>query len=96
MTKTKTKISAEQVAQLGNLAKISMSDSQKEKLREELSSVLDYFRVLDAVRESEATERQSQDAGNLRADEAGPSDPEGVLKGVPQRKGRFVRAPRVF
>lgn len=32
----------------------------------------------------------------MRPDEVRPSDPEGVLRGVPKKRGRLVRAPRVF
>jgi aspartyl/glutamyl-tRNA(Asn/Gln) amidotransferase C subunit len=95
-TKTKTKITAEDIRRLGNLAKLSMSASEEERLREELSSILEYFRVVDQVREDVAIDQLGDDAANLRADEVGPSDPEGVLRGVPQRKGRLVKAPRVF
>ncbi|MDA4136762.1 MAG: Asp-tRNA(Asn)/Glu-tRNA(Gln) amidotransferase subunit GatC [Thaumarchaeota archaeon] len=96
MTKSKTKITSEQVRQLGNLAKLNMSASEEERLREELSSVLEYFEVIDQVRDNVAIDQLSEDAANLRPDEVKPSDPEGVLRGVPQRKGRFVKAPRVF
>jgi aspartyl/glutamyl-tRNA(Asn/Gln) amidotransferase C subunit len=95
-TKTKTKITAEEVRRLGNLAKLSMSASEEERLREELSSILNYFHIVDQVSEDVVIDQLSDDASNLRADEVRPSDPEGVLRGVPQRKGRFVKAPRVF
>jgi aspartyl-tRNA(Asn)/glutamyl-tRNA(Gln) amidotransferase subunit C len=96
MTKSKTKITSEQVRRLGNLAKLNLSAPEEERLRGELSSILDYFEVIDQVRENVAIDQLSEDAANLRPDEVRPSDPEGVLRGVPQRKGRFVKAPRVF
>jgi aspartyl-tRNA(Asn)/glutamyl-tRNA(Gln) amidotransferase subunit C len=96
MTKTKIKISSEQVRQLGNLAKLSIGVAEEERLRQELSSVLDYFDVIDQVKDDVVIDQASEDAANLRPDVVAPSDPEGVLRGVPQKKGRFVKAPRVF
>jgi aspartyl-tRNA(Asn)/glutamyl-tRNA(Gln) amidotransferase subunit C len=96
MTKSKTKITSEQVRRLGNLAKLNLSAPEEESLPGELSSILEYFEVIDRVRENVAIDQLSEDAASLRPDEVRPSDPEGVLRGVPQRKGRFVKAPRVF
>ena len=96
MTKTKTKISVEQVRQLGNLAKLSMTAAEEETLKSELSSILGYFDAVDQVKDTVAIDRNSIQASVLRSDQVGPSDPEGVLRGVPQKKGRFVKAPRVY
>lgn len=96
MTKSKTKITSEQARQLCNLAKINMSATEEERLRDELSSVLQYFDVVDGVTDEIEVGQSSVEAGNLRPDVVRPSDPEGVLRGVPQKKGRLVKAPRVF
>ena len=96
MTKTKTNITAEEVRRLGELSRLNMSASEEAALREELSSIIGYFRVVDGVRMDVKIEKASEDPSSLRKDEVGPSDPEGVLKNVPQKKGRLVKAPRVF
>jgi aspartyl/glutamyl-tRNA(Asn/Gln) amidotransferase C subunit len=96
MTKAKTKITAEEVRRLGELSRLAMSPSEEEALREQLSSIIDYFRVVDGVEDSFRIDRTTVEASDLREDEVGPSDPEGVLRGVPQKKGRLVKAPRVF
>jgi aspartyl/glutamyl-tRNA(Asn/Gln) amidotransferase C subunit len=96
MTKSKVKITAEQVRQLGNLAKLSMTAAEEESLRAELSSILDYFAIVDAVKDDVAIDQLTLSTEELRKDDVGPSDPEGVFKGVPQKKGRLVKAPRVF
>jgi aspartyl/glutamyl-tRNA(Asn/Gln) amidotransferase C subunit len=96
MTKSKPKITVDDVRRLGALAKISLNSAEEEGLRKELSSILEYFHVVDKVEDGVVVDELKWDAVSLRRDEVGPSDPEGVLKGVPQRKGRFVKAPRVF
>jgi aspartyl/glutamyl-tRNA(Asn/Gln) amidotransferase C subunit len=88
-------ITLDQVRRLAGLSRLTLSSAEEEKLTREFWSILEYFRVVDKVGDSPAPESDS--VGNsLRPDEVGPSDPEGVMKGVPRRKGRFVRAPRVF
>ncbi|MDA4113464.1 MAG: aspartyl/glutamyl-tRNA amidotransferase subunit C [Thaumarchaeota archaeon] len=89
-------VSLEEVRRLASLSRLTMTRPEEERLREELSSILDYFRVVDGVSGHIETGRLAEEAALLRPDEVRPSDPEGVLRGVPHKKGRLVRAPRVF
>jgi aspartyl/glutamyl-tRNA(Asn/Gln) amidotransferase C subunit len=74
-----------------------LSPQEAERLQGELTSILEYFATLDEVDVSKIAEpRDCPRAGGMRQDIVGPSTPEDLLKGVPQRKGRFVKAPRVF
>jgi len=70
--------------------------AEEARLKEELSTILEYFRTVDGTRGSDSPAVPSVEPSELRRDEARPSDGEGVLKGVPRKKGRLVRAPRVF
>lgn len=95
-----SKISSQQVRRLGELAKLNIAQEDEEKLREELSAVLGYFDVIDGAtgegsKDDDPLERPAEPR-DLRPDEPRASDPDGVLKGVPQRRGRLVKAPRVF
>lgn len=92
----KQRITSEQVRQLAALSRLTLTSSQEEELRSELSSILDYFDAVDSVDNAIEPEVRVVEPAALRADKVGLSDPEGVLKGVPQRKGRLVKAPRVF
>jgi aspartyl/glutamyl-tRNA(Asn/Gln) amidotransferase C subunit len=85
-----------QVERLADLSRLSLAPQEGERLRGELSSILEYFATLDKVdiSRSPAASSASRDGG-LREDVVRPSAPE-ILEGVPQRKGRYVRAPRVF
>jgi aspartyl/glutamyl-tRNA(Asn/Gln) amidotransferase C subunit len=92
----KGKITSEQIRQLGNLAKLSMTPTEEESIRKDLSSILDYFGTVDQVGEGVEIDRQVVGPEELRKDEVRPSDPEAVLPSVAHRKGRLVKAPRVF
>jgi len=86
-----------QVERLADLSRLLLGPHEAERLRGELSSILEYFATLDKVDISKipTVAAASQD-GALRQDVVRPSTPEEILGGVPQRKGRYVRAPRVF
>lgn len=85
------------VERLADLARLSFTPEESERLKGELSSILEYFATLDKVDLSKLSppESSGKDQG-LRDDVVGPSIPEEILRGVPQKKGRYVRAPRVF
>jgi len=89
-------VEAPQVERLAELSRLSLSPQEAERLRGELSSILEYFAALDKVDVSEVGPPQSATSGGLREDAVRPSTPDEILQGVPQRKGRYVRAPRVF
>ena len=85
----------EQVRRLASLSRLTLTGPEEETLTGEFSSILGYFRVVDGV--GDAIDTESPSVANVtRPDEVAPSDPEGVMKGVPRRRGRLVRAPRVF
>jgi aspartyl/glutamyl-tRNA(Asn/Gln) amidotransferase C subunit len=94
------KIGREEIRRLANLARISMSSSQEEeeRMREDISSILGYFHTIDGIEDATQVDDDatSLKVTDLRDDEVVPSDPDKLLKGVPHRKGRLVRAPRVF
>jgi len=67
-------------------------------LKVELSSILDYFATLDKVdiaRVPVASQGLTK-TGGKRDDVIGPSNGDEILKGVPEKKGRYVKAPKVF
>ncbi len=86
-----------QVERLADLSRLSLGPREAERLRGELSSILDYFATLDKVDVSSVSfPPESPQRGGAREDVVRPSTPDEILNGVPQRKGRLVRAPRVF
>ena len=83
---------------LAQLARLSLGPREADKLKGELSSILDYFAALDKVdigRARPAPESNGTFGAN-RDDVVRPSDADEILKGVPEKKGRYVKAPKVF
>jgi len=86
-----------QVQRLADLSRLSLAPQEAERLRGEISSILEYFAVLDKVILAKGLPLdESVTEGAQREDAVRPSNPDEILAGVPQRKGRYVRAPRVF
>jgi len=93
----KAAVDLDQIRRLSELSRLSLSPAEAEKMEHELSSVLEYFAVIDkaAVGEGDSPTGETAVAGG-RPDVVGPSPADDILAGVPQRKGRLVRAPKVF
>ena len=94
--KKPTVFGAREVERLAGLARLSLSPQEAQKFGTDLSSILDYFATLDKVDVSRAPEQGEEGGQGLRDDVVQPSTSVEILLGVPQRKDRFVRAPRVF
>lgn len=85
------------VERLADLSRLSLDQQEAERLRVELSSILGYFAALDKLETPMSIPgREASPDGGLRDDVVKPSTPAELLEGVPHRKGRYVRAPRVF
>jgi aspartyl-tRNA(Asn)/glutamyl-tRNA(Gln) amidotransferase subunit C len=85
-----------QVEKLASLSRLALDAEEAERLRGELSSILEYFSTLDRVDVSKVKDVGGRLEPSMREDVPRPSAPEDVLKGVPQKRGRYVKAPRVF
>jgi aspartyl/glutamyl-tRNA(Asn/Gln) amidotransferase C subunit len=96
-TQKAASLDRKQVERLAELSRLALSAREADQLREEFASILGYFATLDGVDVSNATVVNEARAGSgTREDIVRPSIPKELLEGVPQKKGRFVRAPRVF
>ena len=97
-TQKTSSVDLRQVERLADLSRLSLGPQEAERLRGELSSILEYFAALDKVDVSgvaKGADVASRESG-LREDVVRPSLSAEILEGVPQRKGSYVRAPRVF
>jgi aspartyl/glutamyl-tRNA(Asn/Gln) amidotransferase C subunit len=90
-------IDMRQVERLAELSRLALTSQEAERLRGEFASILGYFASLDSVQVPKGAVLQDVPPGSgMRDDVVGPSIPGELLEGVPQKKGRYVRAPRVF
>ena len=96
MVKSK-EITRAQVKHLAWLSRIRISKLEEEKYAEEMSEILRYFKKLDEADTEgvESTYHVVEVTNVMREDEPQTKPSEALLKGVPAKKGRFIRAPRI-
>ena len=92
------KLTLDEVEHIAELAKLGLSDEEKERFREQLSAILEYAEMLQEL----DTEAIPPTAGVLtihsvmRPDEAQPSfDREDVLANAPRTEGDLFRVPPI-
>ena len=87
-----------EVEHIAELAKIELTDAEKELFRDQLARILEYFRKIDELelKDVEPTTHVLDVSNVFRDDKPRESLPPGeVLKNAPEREGRYFKAPRV-
>ncbi|MCI0439715.1 MAG: Asp-tRNA(Asn)/Glu-tRNA(Gln) amidotransferase subunit GatC [Chloroflexi bacterium] len=94
-----TRLTTEEVRHIATLARIGMTDADIEKMRAEMSHILQNFDVLDQV-DTEGVEPTGHSvdlASVMREDRARPSRArDDMLANAPLREGPFVRVKAVL
>ncbi len=93
-------ISKKQVEHIAKLARIELTDQEKEKFTKELSSILDYVEQLNKV-DTKNIERIAQITelkDVMRKDEVKKREKtrDKLLKQAPKRKDSYYKVPKVF
>jgi len=94
----KRHISKEEVEHIAWLARIELSEKEKELFTEQFNKILDYFKKIDEVETEEIPPTYHVlDLVNVyREDKVSPSlPPEKILKNAPKKEKRFFKAPRI-
>jgi len=92
-------ITREEVLHVSRLARLSLSDAEAERLREQLGNLLDYMKQLDRLdtRDVVPTSHAVEMGTPFREDVVHPfGDREALLKNAPDREGDFFRVPRII
>lgn len=93
------KLSKEQVEHIAELARIGISDEEKNKLQEDLGSILDYIDKLQGVG-VDGVEPISHITGlenEIRDDEAGaPPDGKKLIEMAPDKKDGYVKVKKIL
>ena len=93
------RITTEEVRHLALLARIAMTEEEMERMRDQMSIILEQFEVLKQV-DTEGVEPTGHSAdveSVMRDDEVAPSRPlEDVLANAPQREGDFLKVRAVL
>ena len=93
------RLSSEQVLQIALLARLGLTDDEVDKLREQLSNILENFEVLQQVDTSNAPPTaQSITLQNvIKSDDVAASLPQNqILANAPRREGEFFRVRPVL
>ncbi len=96
---TEPKISLKDVEHVARLARLELSEADKERMRRELDSILSYIDKLRAV-DTEGVEPTSHAVpltNVMREDVTRPSFPQSdMLANAPERSGDFFRVPKII
>lgn len=86
-----------EIEHLAWLARIELTKKEKAMFVKQLGGVIAYFEKIDEVDTEgvEPTYHVSDLTNVFRPDEPRFCDVEPILRNVPERKGRFVKAPRM-
>ena len=92
-------ISREEVEHVAFLARLGLTDTEKQTLQEQLSAILEHMRTINELDTSEIppTAQVIPLRNVMRPDEPQPSLPvDDVLRNAPDREGDFFRVPHVL
>ena len=92
-------ITREEVLHVARLARLSLSDDEADRLREQLGNILDYVRQLDTLDTKDVvpTSHAVEMGTPVRDDSVRPfGDKEAILSNAPDRFDDFFRVPRII
>jgi len=92
-------ITREEVLHVARLARLSLPEAEADRLREQLSAILDYVKQLDRLdtREVVPTSHAVETGTPFRDDVVRPfGDTEAILANAPDRHNDFFRVPRII
>ena len=92
-------ITREEVQHVARLARLALSDAEADRLREQLSGILEYVRQIDRLdtRDVVPTSHAVEMGTPFREDAVSPfGDREALLSNAPDRQDDFFRVPRII
>jgi aspartyl-tRNA(Asn)/glutamyl-tRNA(Gln) amidotransferase subunit C len=93
------KISMREVEHVARLARLELSEAEKERMRRELDRILSYIDKLRALDtdQVEPTSHAVPMTNVMREDAPRPSFPQDeMLSNAPERSGEFFRVPKII
>jgi aspartyl-tRNA(Asn)/glutamyl-tRNA(Gln) amidotransferase subunit C len=92
-------VSKKDVEHIATLARLSFSDSEKERMTTELNGILTYIEKLNEIDTTavEPLDQMNERTNVLRADEHRESvSNEDALQNAPDKQDRFFKVPKVI
>ena len=93
------KLSREEVLHIARLARLGLTEEEIDRLREQLSNILENFEILQQVDTSDVSPTAQSIAlqNVVREDEVAPSLPaDEILANAPRKEGQFFRVRAVL
>lgn len=91
-------ISREEVLHIAKLARLELTEKEIEKMQKDLSSILDYFNVLNKVKEKPSITK-SVESNVLRKDEYrdenNNSSPD-LIQAAPDKKDGYIKVKQIL
>jgi aspartyl-tRNA(Asn)/glutamyl-tRNA(Gln) amidotransferase subunit C len=93
----RSRIGVSTVKHLAWLTRIDLTEKEAREIAKQLSRILEYFSKIDEVDTSgvEPLYHPLEVQKVARSDEPAPFPADEILKIVPNKKGRYVKAPRI-
>jgi aspartyl-tRNA(Asn)/glutamyl-tRNA(Gln) amidotransferase subunit C len=91
-------LTKEEIEHIAELAKITLTEDEKELFTEQLERILEYFRKIDELDlEDVEPTTHTMDTSNVFRDDVEKESlpPEEVLSNAPDKEDRYFKAPRV-
>jgi aspartyl-tRNA(Asn)/glutamyl-tRNA(Gln) amidotransferase subunit C len=91
-------LTRKEVEHIAELAKITLTEDEKELFTEQLERILEYFRKIDELDlENVEPTTHTMDTSNVFRDDVEKESlpPEEVLANAPEKEDRYFKAPRV-
>jgi aspartyl-tRNA(Asn)/glutamyl-tRNA(Gln) amidotransferase subunit C len=92
-------IDREQVRKVAHLARLELTPAEEEKFTTQLSSILEYFELLNQLDVSDVppTTRAIEVVNVTREDVMQPyAEREAILESAPDREDNFFRVPKII
>ena len=92
-------LTKQKIEKIATLARIALSEKEKERLCGELSAVIDYFQKLKQVDTShvDLNLAETETTNQTRADrKAAAGNQEKILANAPQREDQFIKVKSVL
>ncbi len=97
-SRRKPAIGTQELRRLASLARLSLTPSEERRLGKEIGDIISYFAIIDSAKfeRPEPSYRRAEVEYALRDDTIESFDADSIFKMAPHRRGRHVKAPRVF
>jgi len=93
-------IRIEDVEKLARLSRIALTADEKESLRKDMDSILDYVAQVQTVSAELVLEKKAGMLRNVMREDANPHESgiftEALLRAAPQREGNYIRVKKIL